>query len=56
VLAQQYDCVVFNERSGLTRQETWLNSNRLLKEPGFEGIKTGKTPAAGPCFAGYYRA
>jgi D-alanyl-D-alanine carboxypeptidase (penicillin-binding protein 5/6) len=54
VSAESYQCPIFNERSGLTRTETWVNSNRLLREKGFQGIKTGITPAAGPCFAGYY--
>lgn len=28
----------------------WENTNQLLKE-GFDGIKTGITPSAGPCLA-----
>ena len=32
---------------------TWKNSNKLLKK-GFSGVKTGNTPAAGPCLATSY--
>ncbi len=27
----------------------WYNSNKLLKIPGFKGVKTGITQTAGPC-------
>ena len=32
----------------------WENSNKLLDE-GFEGVKTGVTPNAGPCLSALYR-
>jgi D-alanyl-D-alanine carboxypeptidase len=33
---------------------TWKNSNKLLKK-GFNGVKTGNTPAAGPCLCTSYQ-
>ncbi|CAD8080489.1 unnamed protein product [Paramecium sonneborni] len=33
----------------------WKNTNKLLKKEGWEGIKTGITSNAGPCFSGYYK-
>ncbi|KAM3137125.1 hypothetical protein pb186bvf_010853 [Paramecium bursaria] len=32
----------------------WKNTNKLLKK-GWQGIKTGITTNAGPCFSGYYK-
>ena len=32
----------------------WINSNKLLELPGFGGVKTGITEAAGPCLASCY--
>ena len=32
----------------------WKNSNKLLKK-GFNGVKTGNTPAAGPCLCTSYQ-
>jgi D-alanyl-D-alanine carboxypeptidase len=33
-----------------TREYLWTNTNKLLGK-GFNGLKTGVTPAAGPCLA-----
>ena len=33
----------------------WHNTNHLLKDPYCTGIKTGVTPAAGPCLAASMR-
>ena len=33
---------------------SWQNTNRLLGLPGFCGLKTGITEAAGPCLAATY--
>ncbi|CAD8160578.1 unnamed protein product [Paramecium octaurelia] len=33
----------------------WKNTNKLLKKEGWQGIKTGITSNAGPCFSGYYK-
>lgn len=43
-------------RSGTPRTITWTNTNKLLEEPGFTGIKTGNTPNAGPCLSICYQA
>lgn len=32
----------------------WENTNKLLRRPGFIGIKTGITVTAGPCLASAY--
>jgi len=37
----------------MIKQLTWNNTNILLKH-GFEGIKTGVTETAGPCFASLF--
>lgn len=29
----------------------WQNTNKLLEQPGYTGLKTGITPTAGPCLA-----
>jgi D-alanyl-D-alanine carboxypeptidase len=34
----------------------WENTNKLLRRPGFEGVKTGVTVAAGPCLASLFTA
>jgi D-alanyl-D-alanine carboxypeptidase len=34
--------------NGLKRNVRWVNTNKLLNV-GFDGLKTGVTPAAGPC-------
>ena len=33
----------------------WLTTNRLLGKPGWDGIKTGITDSAGPCYASSYK-
>ena len=33
----------------------WENTNKLLRRPGFIGIKTGITVTAGPCLASAYQ-
>lgn len=35
-------------------QSHWENTNKLLRRPGFIGIKTGITVTAGPCLASAY--
>ena len=39
------------ERSAFNHKYKWDNTNFLLKEPGFTGLKTGITWSAGPCLA-----
>jgi D-alanyl-D-alanine carboxypeptidase len=38
--------------NGVQRKISWINTNRLLRK-GFNGVKTGYTPAAGPCLCSY---
>ena len=46
----QYTCKVYN--NGEIRKVTLINTNKLLRK-GFFGVKTGFTPAAGPCLCSY---
>ena len=50
VNTHSYTCTVLN--GGISRKITWINTNRLLRK-GFNGVKTGCTPAAGPCLCSY---
>jgi len=36
-------------------QYKWENTNHLLKEPGYTGVKTGITPTAGPCLSASWK-
>lgn len=36
------------------REYTWKNTNKMLDQKGFLGIKTGITDTAGPCLSSYY--
>ena len=47
VKVQTYECKSLNFPEHVYK---WENTNALLKE-GFDGIKTGITPTAGPCLA-----
>ncbi|MDP6447138.1 MAG: hypothetical protein QF805_25310, partial [Pirellulaceae bacterium] len=38
-----------NGAGGYTRNLVWKNTNRLLSQSGFTGVKTGTTSAAGAC-------
>jgi serine-type D-Ala-D-Ala carboxypeptidase (penicillin-binding protein 5/6) len=40
---------------GGERQASWSNTNRLLSEEGFDGVKTGKTRLAGACLVSSHR-
>lgn len=46
VATKSYECSIFNP-NGIRKVE-WINTNALL-DKGFCGVKTGITPAAGPC-------
>ena len=37
------------------KRKRWINTNKLLGEEGFYGIKTGITSIAGPCLASWYK-
>lgn len=39
---------------GRPRTIYWENTNKLLRRPGFIGVKTGITVTAGPCLAAAY--
>lgn len=49
VIQRQYTCTGKNLQDE-PREWTWNNTNKLLGK-GFNGVKTGVTPAAGPCLA-----
>ena len=36
-------------KDGRKRKVTWTNTNKLLGEEGYDGVKTGTTRAAGAC-------
>lgn len=40
--------------NGRPRTIYWENTNKLLRRPGFIGVKTGITVTAGPCLAAAY--
>lgn len=54
VKCKSYRCFV--ENGGVKREVCWYNTNKLLRRPGFEGVKTGVTATAGPCLASLYSA
>lgn len=47
-----YNCAYFQEREGAIEKgwQKWENTNKMLWQ-GWDGIKTGVTPNAGPCLA-----
>jgi len=47
-----YTCEVVNSET--KRRVTWTNTNQLLNR-GFDGLKTGTTPSAGPCLCSYIK-
>lgn len=54
VKCKRYKC--WTENLGVRREVLWENTNKLLRRPGFQGIKTGVTVAAGPCLASLFKA
>jgi D-alanyl-D-alanine carboxypeptidase len=40
--------------NGKVKAVEWENTNKLLRRPGFIGVKTGITVTAGPCLAAAY--
>lgn len=52
ISCKQFKCLAENE--GVKREVTWENTNKLLRRPGFAGVKTGVTVAAGPCLASLF--
>ena len=50
---EEYECDFFHDDfESISETKIWKNTNKLLKK-GWEGIKTGNTPAAGSCLASY---
>jgi len=49
----KYSCLARTEE-GKQKVYTWNNTNRLLTK-GFNGVKTGITPTAGPCLASSFK-
>ena len=39
----------------ITRTLKWQNTNLMLNQPGYNGLKTGVTEAAGPCLSASYQ-
>lgn len=54
VNARTHTCVIGNKKRP-DRTVTWENTNKLLLLPGFDGVKTGVTEAAGPCLCASVR-
>lgn len=48
---RNHSCTILNRKYVGQRTQTWHNTNRLLHNDSFIGIKTGITPSAGPCLA-----
>ena len=53
VKKQNYNCIG-QDMFGNNKNFAWQNTNKLLTK-GFDGIKTGITPSAGPCLASNYK-
>lgn len=51
VATRVFSTSIFNTVTNTERAATWENTNRLLSVPGFDGLKTGVTSAAGFCLA-----
>jgi D-alanyl-D-alanine carboxypeptidase len=56
VQTQKYSCMAISskENDDSLRNFTWENTNKLLSESGFLGMKTGQTLTAGYCLCVYY--
>ena len=50
---QKYECEII-DAAGRKRPTTWENTNNLLGVDGYNGVKTGITPTAGPCLCASY--
>lgn len=62
VATLEYECQAYKTYSNgdidrsRTRTYKWVNTNRMLNEKGYNGLKTGITEAAGPCLSASYEA
>lgn len=52
IRCKEFKC--WTENHGLKREVSWENTNKLLRRPGFAGVKTGVTVTAGPCLASLF--
>ncbi|MEZ6135313.1 MAG: serine hydrolase [Pirellulaceae bacterium] len=52
VSCRQHGCRVTSV-DGYSRNVIWYNTNRLLRQEGFKGLKTGTTSAAGACLVAF---
>ena len=55
VAKESHSCKIHNRTYGHTKEVQWINTNKLLSVKGFLGVKTGVTPAAGPCLASCFQ-
>jgi serine-type D-Ala-D-Ala carboxypeptidase (penicillin-binding protein 5/6) len=53
VSCREYICTGY-DREEKCKTFKWTNTNKMLDYDGYNGIKTGVTPAAGPCLASCY--
>ena len=51
---QDYHCRAFNRTFSHAKDLAWENTNKLLQIEGFQGVKTGITPSAGPCLTSLF--
>jgi len=49
-----YFCSFYKE-NGELREIIWENTNKLLLNDGYYGLKTGITPSAGGCLSTYFK-
>jgi D-alanyl-D-alanine carboxypeptidase len=55
VKTNRYSCWI-SDTEDIRREVVWENTNKLLRRPGFIGVKTGVTITAGPCLATCYQS
>lgn len=55
IRTKNFSCWI-KDSEGVSREIVWENTNKLLRRPGFIGVKTGVTITAGPCLATCYES
>ena len=55
VAKTNFKCKIFNRTFSHQKEYSWDNTNKLLRVEGFIGVKTGVTPAAGPCLSSFFK-
>ena len=53
VRTKEYECTILTAK-GIHKKVKWENTNMMLNFDGFNGLKTGITPTAGPCLCSSY--